>query len=56
MRDLRQPQGPLAKHLKVRDCFNKMSKEKSLVTYLVGFKLSELESISIDDRLGARDK
>ena len=33
-----------------------MSKEKSLVTYLVGFKLSELESISMDNGLGARDK
>ena len=57
MRDLRRPQGPngAAKYLKkVRDCFNENVGEKTRYTHLVGL-LSELESISVANGVGARD-
>ena len=55
--DLRQPleRHQVANHFNdVRDCFNEISERRISVTHIVA--LSELESISNDDGVGARDK
>ena len=46
----------MAKILNVRNCFNKMLEKSIQVTHLASVALSELELISIDGGVGARDE
>ena len=46
----------MAKFLKIQNCFSEMLEKKDSVAHLASVGLSELESISIDDGVGARGK